>query len=124
MLGKRKLLAAAFVWGWAVLSPTPGIGDDGFIAGITDLPLMPGLREIPEATLIFDKPDGRLVKATAEGAAEATALWQFYEATLPQLGWRRRSRGKFYRDGEILRIHVEKNDSKLTVRFAIAPGSG
>jgi hypothetical protein len=139
MLGKINLLAAGLLWGWVMLSAAPGLGDSGFIAGVTDLPLMPGLREIPEATLIFDKPDGRLVRATAtveraDGGADggaAAKLWRFYGATLPQLGWRQRGRGsnqgggwgEYFRDGEVLRIEVEKNDSILTVRFAIAPGS-
>lgn len=102
------------------------VGNDvsnGFVAGVTDLPLMPGLLEVREATLVFDKLDGRLVRAVATGIATVPAVWRFYEETLPQLGWRRLAKGRFSRDGERLAIEVEKNDSKLTVRFAIAPQS-
>ncbi len=123
MVGKRNILAACLVLGLAAPCPVSAQGSDRFVAGVTDVPLMPGLRAIPETTLVFDKPDGRLVRAAARGDGDQAALWTFYDETLPQLGWRRLGRGHFFRDGENLRISVEKNDSILIVRFAIAPGS-
>ncbi|MDA1098312.1 MAG: hypothetical protein O2967_04945 [Proteobacteria bacterium] len=129
MIG-RKFIFAALLAPW-LLSLMPSIGradggvlpvaDGSFLAGVEDLPLMPGLREIPEATMIFDKPAGRLVQAMAQGEGNQAALWQFYDETLPQLGWRRAASGYFVRDGEGLRISVEKHGATLTVRFAIAP---
>jgi len=95
---------------------------DGFVAGVTDLPLIPGLLVVDEATVVFEKPGGRLVHAIAKGDRTEEALWRFYEETLPQLGWRTVKRGKFVRDKENLHIDVEKNESQLIVRFAIAPG--
>ena len=62
-------------------------------------------------------------QAIASGESDLAALWRFYNETLPQLGWRRLATGHFVRDGEGLRITVEKNDARLTVRFAIAPGT-
>ena len=105
-----------------------------FLAGVTDLPLMAGLQEQTEQTLIFDKPNGRIIQAvaTAEtgtgagkgaGGIDRDAVWQFYDGTLPQLGWRRIRGGSFVRDGEKLSIRVEKNQKILTVRFAITPGN-
>lgn len=123
MVGKNIVLAAFLATALAMPSAASGQRSDGFVAGVTDVPLMPGLREIPEATLVFDKPDGRLVRAAARGQGRRAALWEFYAETLPQLGWRRLGRGHFVRDGESLRISVEKNGSNLIVRFAIAPGS-
>jgi hypothetical protein len=136
MIGKR-IIFAALLMPWLLLTaPMVGTGasaaDDAFLAGTADLPLMPGLREIPEATMVFDKPDGRLIQAVAVSKINGTAnspaispaaLWRFYDETLPQLGWRRAGQGFFVRDGEGLRISVEKNGPALTVRFAIAPGT-
>ncbi len=116
-------MAGCLFGGWMLLPARFVMGGERFLAGVTDLPLMPGLREVEDAALIFDKPDGRLIKAAATGNASEPALWQFYDETLPQLGWRRLGHGHFARDGETLRIVVEKNDSNLTVRFAIAPGN-
>ncbi|MFP6747720.1 MAG: hypothetical protein VCD66_09020 [Alphaproteobacteria bacterium] len=123
MAVKNSILAAFVAAALAMPGAASGQGSDGFVAGVTDVPLMPGLREIPEATLVYDKPDGRLVRTAARGQGRPAELWKFYEETLPQLGWRRLGRGHFVRDGESLRISVEKIGSELIVRFAIAPGS-
>lgn len=123
MIGKKIIIAALMAPWLLSLAPVMGHADGNFLSGVEDLPLMPGLREVPEATVIFDKPDGRLVKAVASGDVNRAALWQFYDETLPQLGWRRLAKGHFIRDGEGLRIAAEKNAAQLTVRFAIAPGT-
>ncbi len=34
-----------------------------FRAGVADLPLMPGLAEVPDSGMVFDKPAGRIVEA-------------------------------------------------------------
>ena len=77
---------------------------------------------VDEATVVFEKPGGRLVRAIARGDGTEEAFWRFYEETLPQLGWRTVKRGKFVRDKESLHINVKKNESQLIARFAIAPG--
>ncbi len=122
-MGKRLIIAALLVC-WLLPSMAPmGRADGRFLAGVEDLPLMPGLREVPEATIIFDKPVGRLVRAMAKGESDPAALWRFYDETLPQLGWRRVATGHFVRDGEGLQITAEKHGATLIVRFAIAPGT-
>ncbi len=37
-------------------------GDQGFVSAIDDLPLMPGLTEETEGTVVFDTPAGRIVE--------------------------------------------------------------
>jgi hypothetical protein len=123
MTGKKFIFAALLAPWLVCLTPDMGHAAGGFLPGVEDLPLMPGLREVPEATLVFDKPAGRLVRAMARGESSAAALWRFYDETLPQLGWRRVASGYFVRDGEGLRITVENNGTTLTVHFAIAPGT-
>jgi len=39
-----------------------------FVAGTEDVPLMPGLMPVPNSDVVFDKPEGRIVEARAEGA--------------------------------------------------------
>ncbi|HEY9548625.1 MAG TPA: hypothetical protein VIR45_03910 [Kiloniellaceae bacterium] len=46
----------------------------GYVAGIPDLPLMPGLKELPDSGLVFDKPGGRIVEAFARGDVTAQAV--------------------------------------------------
>jgi hypothetical protein len=94
---------------------------DAFVPGIDDLPLMPGLVAEADA-LVFDKPDGRIVQATARGGLESRAVRDFYDSTLPQLGWRRQSAGRYVREGEALDIAIEGTGGRITVQFTLSPG--
>ena len=57
------------------------------VAGIADVPLMPGLTEQFDETVIFDKPGGRLVLAVAEGQNRERCIRDYYLAELPERGW-------------------------------------
>jgi hypothetical protein len=94
---------------------------DTFVPGIDDLPLMPGL-VAEEDALVFDKPDGRIVQAVAHGGPDARAIRDFYDATLPQLGWRRVAAGRYAREGEALDLQLEGGAGRTTVHFTLSPG--
>ena len=98
--------------------------DGAFVEGIDDLPLMPGLVGIADQSLVFDKPDGRIVQAVATGRVRASAVRNFYADTAPQLGWKSAGEGRFTRDGESLRIELIDAGAPggaLTVRFLVNP---
>ena len=92
-----------------------------FMAGVADLPLMPGLAEVPDAGVVFDKPAGRIVEAYAEGAVSRAAVTAFYIRTLPNLGWRAKAEALFQREGELLRLGFMGDDGALVVRFTLQP---
>ncbi len=92
-----------------------------FMAGVADLPLMPGLTEVPDAGVVFDKPAGRIVEAYAEGAVSRAAVTAFYLGTLPNLGWRAKAEALFQREGELLRLGFMGDDGALVVRFTLQP---
>ena len=95
-----------------------------FVEGIDDLPLMPGLVGVADQSLVFDKPDGRIVQAVAAGRVQASAVRSFYADTAPQLGWKSAGEGRFTRDGESLRIELIDSGAPggaLTVRFLVNP---
>ena len=92
-----------------------------FLAGLDDLPLTPGLREIKDAGVVFDKPEGRIVEAYAEGRLSVAKVRSFYAATLPQLGWRAEGAGRYRREGEVLSIGIRAAGKGLTVRFFLSP---
>ncbi len=94
---------------------------EAFLAGLEDVPLMPGLAEIEDAGVVFDKPEGRIVEAYARGELSAAQVLSFYNATLPQLGWRAESGGRFRREGEVLRLAFTTAGKRLTVRFSLSP---
>jgi len=123
-LASAAYLRLALVAAALAAAPWPGeavAGEDVFVAGIGDLPLMSGLSEVAGAGIVFDTPAGRIVEAYAEGALERTAVARFYAATLPQLGWRARGDNIYVREGERLGLVFLGGDGDLIVRFTLEP---
>jgi hypothetical protein len=102
----------------------PGLanGAADYVAGIGDLPLMEGLVEDPDAAIIYDKPEGRIVEAVAHGDVAADEVETFYRTTLVQLGWQTTGDNlTFAREDEVLVISVEESNGAATVSFSLAP---
>ena len=120
LVGACLLMAA--VLSMVVFSGASIAGEDpAFVAGVADLPLMPGLAEVPEAGVVFDKPSGRIVEAYAQGPVSRAAVTRFYLSTLPNLGWRAKAESVFRREGEELRLGFMGDDGALVVRFTLQP---
>jgi hypothetical protein len=77
-----------------------------YLAGASDLPLATGLKEQPEKGAVFDTPLGSIVTAYATGNAKPQAVLDFYDDTLPQLGWEREKSGTYRRKKQTLKIDV------------------
>ena len=92
-----------------------------FIAGVEDLPLMPGLAEVSGAGMVFDKPSGRIVEAYAKGPVKRADVALFYLETLPHLGWQAKAESIFAREGEQLQLIYLGSDGDLVVRFVLQP---
>lgn len=92
-----------------------------FVAGTEDLPLMPGLRPVPNSDVVFDKPEGRIVEARAEGTMTRAKVEAFYAASLPPLGWKPAGRDVWQRDTERLRLDFAGAGSRLAVGFTLSP---
>lgn len=95
---------------------------DGYVEGLEDVPLMPGLESIADAGMVFDNPSGRIVEAYAEGRVERSEVLAFYAATLPQLGWRAEGEAVYRREGEVLRLEFIGGAGVLAVHFFLSPG--
>ncbi len=96
-----------------------------FVAGLEDLPLMPGLDAMRGAGVWFDSPQGRIVEAYATGPVSRGAIEAFYAETLPQLGWQEAESGTWLRDGEALKLEIVEppgtRGQTPIVRFALSP---
>jgi hypothetical protein len=92
-----------------------------FVAGTEDVPLMPGLTFVVGSDLVFDKPEGRIVEAQAQGALSRAKVQVFYAASLPQLGWKKIGADQWQRDAERLKLDFRGQDGHLTVGFTISP---
>ncbi len=108
---------------WALSADSGARAEDhgAYLSAVADLPLMPGLAELPEAGWVFDQPSGRIVEAYAQGAVSRAAVRSFYLDTLPNLGWRAKAEALFQREGEELRLDISGDDGALVVRFTLQP---
>ncbi|MGB1118245.1 MAG: hypothetical protein ACPG30_06015 [Parvibaculales bacterium] len=79
------------VIGWlAGAGLSPALARDAYLSLAPDIPLAPGLTEFDGGQLVFDKPEGRIVRIETErretqGARDGVRA--FYRETLPNLGW-------------------------------------
>jgi hypothetical protein len=122
---RRHLLLLSLLIGLTA----PGLAAEAFVAGIEDLPLMPGLQSLAAENVVFDAPGGRVVEAWAEGDATREAVLAFYASTLPQLGWTQATPQSFRREGERLQLEFPASGPQgpratggLLVRFYLSPG--
>ncbi len=96
---------------------------EAFFQSVSDIPLMPGLNEITDQEVVFDKPEGRIAEAAASTSRNRDAILSFYDSTLPQLGWDKTGAGTFVRSGETLKIGIEDAAGARLVHIAILPRS-
>ncbi len=116
--------ALFFIFGATILPGAPHAADAPmiFFKNIADVPLMPGLQELDEESLIFDKPEGRIVESTATGnTLDPAALWSFYDHLLPSFGWIKTGPGIYVRDGEQLKIEPKQEAGAWQVHVRVTP---
>ena len=93
-----------------------------FFHVMNDVPVMPGLRELTDEAVNFDKPEGRIINATAvSDTVRPAAIKSFYGQTLPQLGWQAQPDGSFVRDQERLKLIIEEKEGVSVIRFQVEP---
>ncbi|HEX7969421.1 MAG TPA: hypothetical protein VF502_14470, partial [Stellaceae bacterium] len=57
-----------------LLAPAGAALAGDFVPGTEDVPLMPGLASVAGSSLVFDKPQGRIVEAQATGKVTRNAV--------------------------------------------------
>ncbi len=93
-----------------------------FFTSIPEMPLMEGLHELPDQTVSFDKPEGRITESVALiETGTQTEITHFYTQALPQFGWQSVGASSYVREGEILEIKFENFEDQFYVRFLISP---
>lgn len=135
MIGRTIALSAILLLGSAAFVGTHASSAQaeekaaGYLDAVEDMPLMEGLHETGEGGIVFDKPNGRIVRSIAEGRVTVTSVRHFYTDTLPQLGWQRLKKLEliddllvFNRENERLEIEIVSEKKGITeVRFSIEP---
>lgn len=111
------MIRTAFLLLGLLLLPLSGQAETNAPHSFTDAPdlyLMEGLTESVDESLLFDKPEGRIVTAIAYGALTRPDVLAFYQSLLPQLGWAKTRFGHYARDGEALFLSVTNAENHLT----------
>jgi hypothetical protein len=102
---RRLITALVLLLAAAMLAVGPAWAAE-YLKAVSDLPLADGLKEQAEKATVFDTPLGRIVNAYATGNLKPEAVLDFYDDTLPALGWDRQKAGTYHRKNEILKIDV------------------
>lgn len=93
-----------------------------FFQTLNDVPLMPGLYELADEALVFDKLEGRIAQSSAAGSGmKVDEIEAFYSQALPQLGWTKTADDYYVRADETLQFNVSEEQGYNVVRFSIAP---
>ena len=86
-----QLFALIFFWSVSVHA-------EDFLANTSDIPIMNGLQINVAEQMDFDTPTGQLL--VLEGISikkTGDEILKFYQTTLPQLGWKEKSDGVFFK---------------------------
>lgn len=118
----KKLLTIAFLLSLA----TPSLGvaqESSFFMSLDDVPLMEGLQELPEETLTFDKPEGRIIESYAllNDDVNAEGIFSYYKQVLPAFGWRMVGKRLFSRENEVLELAVIDGEGGCKLKVMIRP---
>lgn len=127
---KAIIIVCYCLIGVFTLAPNTLWGQEAYLSLAQDIPLAPGLAEEQTRAVIFDKPQGRIIRMVAitdDNTIAAETISRFYQTTLPNLGWVRDDRKqdleqdlRFRRDGEALSIRFIKGAAHQAI-FEITP---
>ena len=109
-----------------VLAGAAQAAESRFFSELSDVPVMPGLYELTRETVVFDKPEGRIVECAAVAEkAQLSEIIDFYVDILPRLGWTRlggeNAAASFLRDGEKLSLRLDRRAGLNIVHFSLSP---
>lgn len=83
---------------------------------------MPGLDELVDQTLIFDKPGGQIIESMAlMQEVKPAAVSAYYDQVLPQFGWRKIAPSGFIRADERLNLEFETLNQYNVLKITISP---
>ena len=113
----RILLALCF---FGIISESAA---EKFVEGMDDVPMLEGMNQITQDDVSFGNEETRLLEAYFNAPKlKFSAIADFYNESLPQLGWiYQGNRGNsllFYREGETLEV-VRESASPLIVRITV-----
>ena len=93
-----------------------------FFEALYDVPVMPGLEEVKDQAMLFDKPDGRIASVVAASRnLSAADITRFYDESLPQLGWKKTLQNQYVRGEDRLVMDLTGTPPLTVVHFTLSP---
>lgn len=94
-----------------------------FFTSLPDVPLMPGLVELEERALSFDKPEGRIMigVAAADDSLSKESVQSFYSQSLPAFGWQAQGPYIYARGFETLEMSLKNDGTQNILEITISP---
>jgi hypothetical protein len=122
MMSMKSLFFAFLMMVFAFPACADEMRENHFLSSLNDIPLMPGMTEVEDEAVVFDKASGRIGESLAIAEnLESSEISRFYSLTLPQMGWLETQEGSFVRQDERLRISVAAAQGQNLVRFMVTP---
>ena len=115
----KKFIVTLFIC--LCLVPTSTFAETVFFSFMKDVPVMQGMYEHPDETILFDKPSGRIVEHTASTPATQQEITAFYDEILPQLGWHKKQKHHYIRGSEQLHLYFTSHNTHQVIRFVLSP---
>tara|TARA_B100001564_G_C20322813_1_gene526555 strand:+ start:216 stop:602 length:387 start_codon:yes stop_codon:yes gene_type:complete len=104
-----------------LLQTLPG-PEQQYADGIEDMPLYPGFYSSDDESVSYDTSAGRIISLNYfHSNASAKDVRNYYELTLPQLGWQKQQYQLYTRDGESLRITVLQQQQGVRLKMRLGP---
>lgn len=93
-----------------------------FFEALPDIPVMPGFQDMTQSILVFDKPGGQVVEASAWSThVSADEVIGYYDQALSPLGWVRSGTGVYGRGGDVLRLEITKMAAGTILKVTVMP---
>ena len=113
--------------GFFIALTQPARADAVFFEAIPDMPVARGLIVLPEQGLVYDKPDGQIVKAVAlmpldQGVTRESVV-AFYREALPSFGWSALGERRYTRGADRLRFWFEEFEGELYFNLLVSPAA-
>jgi hypothetical protein len=98
------------------------LGSDDMLNDL-EIPLMVGLVENLEESMVFDSPEGSIVIAQARGKINPSKIYDYYRVVLPSLSWKiiKDSQNKLKcEDGAVYCLKAKRDQENLIVSIKTA----
>ena len=88
--------------------------------GETDIPLMDDMVVNESESFSFDAPAGQIVGFSAKVSKPIQEVQDFYDTTLMELGWQKKSRAVYTREQDELTLTMDRINGGTIVRIQYA----